>query len=189
MRSETPIVEPEVADPPVDDASVLPGRNVRASVRSTAEQVARVIRCSYSQKLLDRLPRHLSDLELDWATGLELGNDPTVADERARADLSTAGRLLLEVSATANCQVAVATLGDGHTVVVRRTLVRGAGCCRTAWAKRGTDFSRVLLMRRGRPNAMGQRSATINPSLLFMSRWPRTSRPTSSAVVSTTLPL
>ena len=102
MRSEAAIVEPDVPNPPVDDAGILPRRNVRAPVCPTSEQVAYVIGSLGSQQAFDRLPRHFRDFELDGATGLELGNDPTIADESARADI-----LCLETDQVRRPQLAV----------------------------------------------------------------------------------
>lgn len=40
VSAKPPVVEPDVADPPVDDASILPGGDVSARANTAPEQVA-----------------------------------------------------------------------------------------------------------------------------------------------------
>jgi hypothetical protein len=87
MGAEAAVIEPDVADPPMNDAGILSGGNVWAPMRSAPKQVAAFIGWLASQQAFDRLPCHVRDFELHRPTGLLLHNNPTIADESAGADV------------------------------------------------------------------------------------------------------
>jgi hypothetical protein len=87
MGAKAAVVEPDVADPSVDDAGILTRRNVRLPMRPATKKVTVPIRWLASQQAFDRLPCHLRDFELHRPTGLLLHNDPTIANKSARADV------------------------------------------------------------------------------------------------------
>jgi hypothetical protein len=87
MGTEAAVIEPDVADPPMDDACVMSGRNVWAPMRPAPKQVTASIEWLASQQTFDRLSCHLRDFKLHRPTGLLLHNNPTIADESAGADV------------------------------------------------------------------------------------------------------
>ena len=62
--SEAAVVQSDVTYPAMNDASILPGRDVRLSMRSTSKEVAVAQRLDGDQPF-DRSSSDLGDLELD----------------------------------------------------------------------------------------------------------------------------
>jgi len=87
MGAEAAVIEPNVTDPPMDDACVLAGGNVPATMRPAAKQVTAFIGWLARQQAFDRLPCYLCDFELHRPTGLSLHNNSAISDECARADV------------------------------------------------------------------------------------------------------
>ena len=56
MGAEAAVIEPNVTDPPMDDACVLAGGNVPATMRPAAKQVTAFIEWLARQQAFDRLP-------------------------------------------------------------------------------------------------------------------------------------
>ena len=65
-------VEPRALDPGMDDASVLPSREMRLGSETAREQVAPVPEFDLRQPIMDRGPGLLHDLELDRSPSLFL---------------------------------------------------------------------------------------------------------------------
>ena len=72
--------------PAMNDASILPGRDVRLSMRSTSKEVAVAQRLDGDQPF-DRSSSDLGDLELDGSAGLELNDNRAIANDGAGADV------------------------------------------------------------------------------------------------------
>jgi hypothetical protein len=78
-------VEPRTLDPGMDDASVLPGREVRLGSETAREQVAPIPEFDLRQPVMDRGPSLLRDFELDWSPCLFLNHSATVPHPAAGA--------------------------------------------------------------------------------------------------------
>jgi hypothetical protein len=70
----------------MNDAGILPGRDMRLSMRSASKEVAVAQRLDGDQSF-DRLSGDLGDLELDGSAGLELNDNRAIANDGARADV------------------------------------------------------------------------------------------------------
>jgi hypothetical protein len=69
----------------MDDASVLPGREVRLGSETAREQVAPIPEFDLRQPVMDRGPSLLRDFELDWSPCLFLNHSATVPHPAAGA--------------------------------------------------------------------------------------------------------
>src|SRR6516225_10701124 len=85
-------VEPRTLDPGMDDASVLPSREMRLGSETAREQLAPVPEFDLRQPIMDRGPGLLHDFELDRSPCLFLDHGATVSHSAAGAyvvDLQT----------------------------------------------------------------------------------------------------
>src|SRR6202045_5402660 len=85
-------VEPRTLHPGMDDASVLPGREVRLGSETAREQIASIPEFDLRQPILDRGPSLLRDFELDRSPCLFLDHGATAPHPAAGAyvvDLQT----------------------------------------------------------------------------------------------------
>jgi hypothetical protein len=78
-------VEPRTLDPGMDDASVLPGREVRLGSEPAREQVAPLPEFDLRQPITDRGPSLLRDFELDGSPCLFLNQGDSVPHPAAGA--------------------------------------------------------------------------------------------------------
>ena len=78
-------VEPRILDPGMDDASVLPRREMRLGSETAREQVAPVPEFELRQLIMDRGPGLLHDFELDRSPCLFLDHGATVSHPAAGA--------------------------------------------------------------------------------------------------------
>ena len=72
-------VEPRTLDPGTDDASILPGREVRLSSEPARKQVTPIPEFDLRQPIMDRGPSLLHDFELDRSPCLFLDHGATVS--------------------------------------------------------------------------------------------------------------
>src|ERR1700758_3856878 len=72
-------VEPRTLHPGMDDASVLPGREVRLGSETAREQIAPIPEFDLRQPIMDRGPGLLRDFELDRSLCLILDHGATVS--------------------------------------------------------------------------------------------------------------
>src|ERR1700758_2198005 len=78
-------VEPRTLHPGMDDASVLPGRDVRLSSETAREQIAPIPEFDLRQPIMDRGPGLLGDFELHRSPCLFLDHGATVSHPAAGA--------------------------------------------------------------------------------------------------------
>ena len=78
-------VEPRILDPGMDDASVLPRREMRLGSETAREQVATVPEVDLRQPIMDRGSGLLHDFELDRSPCLFLDHGATVSHPAAGA--------------------------------------------------------------------------------------------------------
>src|SRR6516164_2539238 len=78
-------VEPSTLDPGMDDASVLPSREMRLGSKTAREQVAPIPELDLRQPVMDRGPGLLHDFELDRSPRLFLDHGATVSHPAAGA--------------------------------------------------------------------------------------------------------
>src|SRR5258708_18206616 len=78
-------VEPRTLDPGMDDASVLPSREMRLGSETAREQVAPGPEFDLRQPIMDRGPGLLHDFELDRAPCFFLNHGATVSHPAAGA--------------------------------------------------------------------------------------------------------
>src|SRR5215471_7881677 len=75
-------VEPSTLDRGMDDASILPSREVRLGSETAREQVAPIPEFDLRQPIMDRGPGLLHDFELDRSPCLFLDHGATVSHPR-----------------------------------------------------------------------------------------------------------
>ena len=80
-------VEPRTLDPGMDDASVLPGREVQLSSEPAREQIMPIPEFDLQQPITDRGPSLLCDFELDWSPCLFLNHSAAVTHPAAGANV------------------------------------------------------------------------------------------------------
>src|SRR5260370_19286879 len=78
-------VEPRTLDPGMDDASVLPSREMRLGSETAREQVAPLPEFDLRQPIMNRGPGLLHDFELDRSPCLFLDHRATVSHPAAAA--------------------------------------------------------------------------------------------------------
>src|SRR5258707_7388099 len=78
-------VEPRTLDPGMDDASILPSREMRLVSETAREQVAPVPEFDLRQPIMDRGPGLLHDFELDRSPCFFLDDGATVSHPAAGA--------------------------------------------------------------------------------------------------------
>jgi hypothetical protein len=81
------IIETGALHPPMDDAGVLPRREMRPQAETAREQVSTPVSVEGSQPLADCAPGLLGDLELDRPTGLLLDHRRSIANPAAGAHI------------------------------------------------------------------------------------------------------
>src|SRR5690348_3055354 len=78
-------VEPRTIDPGMNDASILPSREMRLGAETAREQVTPIPEFDLRQPIMDRGPGLLGDFELDRSPRLFLNRGATVSHPAAAA--------------------------------------------------------------------------------------------------------